>query len=76
MSRSELLGLASGAAFLGFLYHVLFVEAKGIKHIQQSPPDAVSYVCTRQGVEYIRFDWRVMVLSVDQDGKPVKCHHE
>ena len=31
------------------------------------------YFCSKQGVEYIGFYSHMIVLSVDQDGKPVRC---
>jgi len=32
-----------------------------------------NYFCSKNGVEYIGFYDHVIVLSVDQEGKPVRC---
>lgn len=75
MRGDEALFLIAAFLFFTLLFLVIFYghTPKPKQEIQKS---LTSYVCSKNNIEYILFDGRFMVLSVDQNGNPVKCTHE
>ena len=74
ISNNILYGIAILIFTVGLIIAAYFDLNREPKETVQQ--EVTKYICSKNGVEYIVFDWRFMVLSVDQDGKPVKCTHE